>query len=60
MKILYYACFAGISGDMNLSTMIGLGVEPEYLVSELPRLGIDDGFIVEITADERKGIHGIL
>ena len=35
MKILYYDCFAGISGDMNLGAMIDLGVDLEYLRKEL-------------------------
>ncbi|SDP83249.1 hypothetical protein SAMN05660330_04305 [Desulforhopalus singaporensis] len=58
MKILYYDCFAGISGDMNLAAMIDLGVDPEYLIGELAKLGIDDDFSIEVSADERKGIHG--
>ena len=58
MKILYYDCFAGISGDMNLAAMIDLGVDRKYLAAELSKLGLDDEFSLEISADERKGIHG--
>jgi hypothetical protein len=58
MKILYYDCFSGISGDMNLAAMIALGVEPGYLRSELAKLGLDDEFELKITTDMRKGISG--
>ena len=27
MKVLFYDCFSGISGDMNLGAMIDLGIE---------------------------------
>jgi uncharacterized protein (TIGR00299 family) protein len=57
MKILYYDCFAGISGDMNLGAMIDLGVDASYLESELKKLNID-GFHLEITKDLRRGISG--
>ena len=40
--ILYYDCFAGISGDMNLGAMVDIGVKQEYLVSELERLNLKD------------------
>ena len=57
MKILYYDCFAGISGDMNLGAMIDLGVDPDYLTAELQKLNIE-GFHLEIQKDLRRGISG--
>lgn len=57
MKILYYDCFSGISGDMNLGAMIDLGVPQEYLINELKRLGLH-GYKIEVSRDERKGISG--
>ena len=58
MNILYYDCFSGISGDMNLAAMIDLGVDPQFLIGELSKLGIDDEFSITVSADQRKGIHG--
>jgi uncharacterized protein (TIGR00299 family) protein len=57
-KILYYDCFAGISGDMNLGALVDLGVDPEYLEKELGLLNIE-GFFLEVKRDMRKGISGI-
>ena len=57
MKILYYDCFAGISGDMNLGAMVDLGVDADYLVAELQKLNIE-GFHLEIQKDIRRGISG--
>ncbi len=59
MNILYYDCFSGISGDMNLAAMVDLGVDPNYLIRELSKLGLRDEFSLKISADERKGITGI-
>lgn len=56
-RILYYDCFAGISGDMNLGALIDLGVDPDHLKSELKKLNIE-GFHLEIKRDKRKGISG--
>ena len=55
--ILYYDCFAGISGDMHLAAMVDLGVPQEYLREELSRLGLT-GFTLRFTRDARKGITG--
>ena len=57
MRILYYDCFAGISGDMNLGAMIDLGVDPDYLKTELQKLNIE-GFHLELQKDMRRGISG--
>jgi len=57
MKILYYDCFAGISGDMNLGAMIDLGIDPEYLKKELARLPVH-GYELQVEKDIRKGITG--
>jgi uncharacterized protein (TIGR00299 family) protein len=57
MKILYYDCFSGISGDMNLGAMIDLGIDKEWLINELSKLNIN-GYTIEVYKDERKGITG--
>lgn len=57
MRILYYDCFAGISGDMNLGALIDLGVDASFLTSELEKLNIE-GFHLEIKKDQRRGISG--
>lgn len=58
MKILYYDCFAGISGDMNLGAMIDIGVDKEYLLKELSKLNISDEYEIKIKKDMKKGIQG--
>ena len=57
MKIIYYDCFSGISGDMNLGAMIDLGIEETFLVNELNKLNLK-GWKLEVTKDQRHGITG--
>ena len=57
MKILYYDCFSGISGDMNLGALLDLGVSRETLISGLQKLNTG-GWKLEITRDQRHGITG--
>jgi len=57
MKNLYYDCFAGISGDMNLGALIDLGVDPDFLKSELSKLPVD-GYTLDISRKTRRGISG--
>lgn len=56
-KILYYDCFSGISGDMNLGAMIDIGVPKGYIITELEKLALS-GYELRVTRDERKGISG--
>jgi len=56
-KILYYDCFAGISGDMHLAAMVDLGVPDAYLREQLSLLGLSE-FSIRFTRDSRKGITG--
>ena len=57
MKILYYDCFSGISGDMNLGAMIDLGISKTFLVKELGKLNLK-GWKIIAEKDQRHGIHG--
>jgi pyridinium-3,5-bisthiocarboxylic acid mononucleotide nickel chelatase len=57
MKILFYDCFSGISGDMNLGAMIDLGIEKTFLISELNKLNLE-GWMLEVARDQRHGISG--
>jgi pyridinium-3,5-bisthiocarboxylic acid mononucleotide nickel chelatase len=57
MKILFYDCFSGISGDMNLGAMIDLGVDKAFLVSELNKLNLK-GWELHAEKDQRHGIAG--
>lgn len=58
MKVLYYDCFCGISGDMNLGAFLDLGVKESYLINEISKLNIDSEFKFKITKDNKKGISG--
>lgn len=57
MKILYYDCFSGISGDMNLGALIDLGIDEKYLIDELDKLNLS-GYEIKVSRDSRKGIEG--
>lgn len=58
MRVLYYDCFAGISGDMNIGALLDLGVPIKHLESELKKLNFEDEYIIEAGVGEKMGIHG--
>ncbi len=55
MKTLYFDCFAGASGDMMLGAMVGAGVDPQVLQSELSRLNVT-GYSVDFEIVNRSGL----
>ena len=58
MKILYYDCFCGISGDMNLAALIDLGVPKEYLIQELSKINLNFEYEIKIEKSKKVGITG--
>ena len=58
MKILYYDCFSGISGDMNLGAMLDLGVDKDLLLEELGRLNLEEHYNIDIRKETKRGISG--
>ena len=58
MKILYYDCFCGISGDMNLAALIDLGVPKEYLMQELSKINLNSEYEIKIERSAKLGITG--
>ncbi len=57
MKIAYFDCFAGASGDMILGALLDAGLEIETLKTELAKLGLS-GYDVEVKKVVKRGIGG--
>jgi len=57
MKALFYDCFSGISGDMNLGAMLDLGIELSFLENELRKLNLR-GWELVAGKSQRHGITG--
>lgn len=57
MKIAYFDCFSGASGDMILGAMLDAGLPLEYLRDELAKLGLSH-YDVSMTVAVKNGISG--
>ena len=55
MRVLYFDCFAGISGDMTIGALIDLGIDVDSLKQQLASLGLS-GYQIKIDRVERSGI----
>ncbi len=56
MNLLYADCFSGISGDMLLGALIELGIDKDWLHSEISSIGIPQ-FTIEINKIKRGAIQ---
>ena len=57
MKVAYFDCFSGVSGDMILGALIDLGLDLEELELELKKLKIS-GYKIKAEKTLKKGISG--
>ncbi len=55
MKVLYFDCFAGISGDMTLGALLDLGINKEVFLGEISKLNVS-GYHFEFSRTEKNGI----
>lgn len=58
MKIAYFDCFAGISGDMCLGALLAAGVDFERLREELAKLPVE-GYSLRQETVNRNGIAAV-
>jgi len=57
MRIAYFDCFSGVSGDMILGALLDAGLDRRELESELGKLKIS-GYKIKAEKTARKGISG--
>lgn len=57
MKILYFDCFSGISGDMAVGALLDLGADEKALLDGLNSLNVE-GYRIKIEKKLKNGIAG--
>lgn len=58
MKILYFDCFSGISGDMVIGALIDAGGDPAHLEKELKKLNMKNEYELKFSKVVKNGITG--
>ena len=58
MKILYFDCFSGVSGDMTLAAFLDLGLPLEKLQEEMKKLALENCSL-EVHPGSRSGIAAL-
>lgn len=60
MNIIYFDCYAGISGDMTVGALLDLGVPLEHLQTELAKLQLPpDSYALSAGRTERRHIPAL-
>jgi len=57
MRIAYFDCFSGVSGDMILGALVDVGLDPDLLRDELARLALG-GYRLEVSRESRGHLWG--
>lgn len=57
MRVAYFNCFSGVSGDMILGALIDAGLDPQVLISQLNSLSLA-GYELKFTKVKKQGIVG--
>jgi len=58
MKVLYFDCFSGISGDMSLASLLDAGANAVYIEQELKKLPIEP-FSFDYRKVVKKGVTAL-
>jgi len=58
VKVAYFDCFSGISGDMTLGALVDAGLDRSLLMESLNSLGLE-GFNIEFKNESRGCIAGV-
>jgi len=58
MRILYFDCFSGLSGDMTLASLVDLGADRAYIERELAKLNVG-GYTLSWHRVVKKGISAL-
>lgn len=58
MKVLYFDCFSGISGDMSLAALIDAGANFDFIEGELKKLPVEP-FQLEVRKVVKKGVTAL-
>lgn len=57
MKVLYFDCFSGISGDMTAGALLDLGIDKKQFLAEFAKLKLK-GLKLNIKKQNKNGISG--
>lgn len=58
MKVAFFDCFSGISGDMTLGALLDLGFSEDALREGLAGLALS-GYEIRVSREKRKGLEGM-
>src|SRR6266704_50454 len=58
MKTLYFDCFSGISGDMTIGALLDLGLDFDYLKTEVRKLPVE-GYELRASRVVRANVSGM-